>query len=718
MFTRYNRIRNISVFFGILILAVFFSKSALQAKPVQVGHVEAELVSEMMSVTPGQPFWVGLHLHLDPDWHVYWRNPGDAGTPPRLNWQLPDGFRAGEIQWPVPEKIVQPPLVDFGYNGEVLLPVQIFPPDNLKPGETINLKANASWLVCREVCIPGDADLSLQLPIVSGDLAVNEKVNRLFARTRNQLPVTLLDWHLSARVATGGYAINIQPPAWFKGPLNSLDFYPYDKMILDYIAAPTIDSTVSGFTLHLKKSHYQMQPSDTLRGLLINPHGWRGAGSETAMAVSIPVGAKKDIAGGSVAASTGLNNLWLALLFAFLGGLILNLMPCVLPVLSIKILSFVKEASDHKGRALSGGLMFSAGILVSFWILAGTLIALRAGGEQLGWGFQLQSPIFLTILASFIFLFGLSLLGVFEIGTSLTGAGNIAASRSGRMSSFLSGVTAVVVATPCTAPFMGSALGYALSQSYVVSLAIFSALGLGLALPYVILSASPRLMRFVPRPGPWMETLKHIMGFLLMATVVWLSWVLALQAGATAIALFLMGLVLLGVGAWLWGRWGTPVTTGRLKVAARVLTVFFLLAGFGIGLYGTSFDAPITAKTNNSDGLAWESFSQKKLDQLTASGQPVFVDFTAAWCLSCQVNEKVALNSEDVVKKFEELGVATLKADWTSYNEEITKALAEHGRNSVPLYVLYIKGKTNSPIILPEILTPGVVLKALENIKS
>jgi len=419
-----------------------------------------------------------------------------------------------------------------------------------------------------------------------------------------------------------------------------------------------------------------------------------------------------------VAASTGLNNLWLALLFAFLGGLILNLMPCVLPVLSIKILSFVKEASDHKGRALSGGLMFSAGILVSFWILAGTLIALRAGGEQLGWGFQLQSPIFLTILASFIFLFGLSLLGVFEIGTSLTGAGNIAASRSGRMSSFLSGVTAVVVATPCTAPFMGSALGYALSQSYVVSLAIFSALGLGLALPYVILSASPRLMRFVPRPGPWMETLKHIMGFLLMATVVWLSWVLALQAGATAIALFLMGLVLLGVGAWLWGRWGTPVTTGRLKVAARVLTVFFLLAGFGIGLYGTSFDAPITAKTNNSDGLAWESFSQKKLDQLTASGQPVFVDFTAAWCLSCQVNEKVALNSEDVVKKFEELGVATLKADWTSYNEEITKALAEHGRNSVPLYVLYIKGKTNSPIILPEILTPGVVLKALENIKS
>ncbi|MYA77316.1 MAG: thiol:disulfide interchange protein, partial [Gemmatimonadetes bacterium] len=408
-------------------------------------------------------------------------------------------------------------------------------------------------------------------------------------------------------------------------------------------------------------------------------------------------------------------------LFALIGGLILNLMPCVLPVLSIKVLGFIHQAGDDPAKARRHGLVFTAGVLVSFLALAAVLIALRAGGEQLGWGFQLQSPVFIVILSVIIFMFGLSLFGVFEIGTSLVGLGGRMDSGSGLGGSFLSGVLATVVATPCTAPFMGVALGYALTQSAAQSLAIFGFLGLGMALPYLTLSSVPALLRYVPKPGAWMESFKQFMGFLMMATVVWLLWVLNLQTDPNLVALVMVLLVLVALGSWILGRWGGIASGSRSRIAARAAAAVIIIASMVTVLSQVPAPAKAdrtAAASTYSAGLEWEPFSRQLVQDLRASGKSVFVDFTAAWCLSCQVNKRVALSDRRVVEQFETLGVVPVQADWTSRDPEITRALAEFGRNSVPLYVLYTGGPDSVPEILPELLTPGLVLDALKKVES
>lgn len=669
-----------------------------------------------MSVQPSHPFWVALRLRTDEKWHVYWRNPGDSGLPPKLTWHLPPGFVAGEIQWPYPERIDTGSLTSYGYRSEVLLPVKITPPADLKAGSTLDLKAHAEWLVCREACVPGDTDLSLSLPVSASEPVPNEVVETRFADFESRLPLPQSDWMVSSSITDKDVVLTIKNARTSANKLDSVQFFPYEKNLISHSAVQTLEPDGDGYRLMIPRSPYLVDLPDSVSGILLSTSGWGAANYRNALEFRSAVTPAPHT--DTAAASTGLAGILKTLLFAFLGGLILNLMPCVLPVLSLKVLGFVNQAGEGRGKVFGHGLIFSAGVLISFWLLAGVLLALKAGGQQLGWGFQLQSPEFVLALAAFMFLFGLNLLGVFEIGTSLTGLGGKAMVRGGWAGSFLNGVVATVVATPCTAPFMGSALGFSLSQPDWVAMLIFTALGLGMATPYLVLSASPALLRLVPKPGAWMESLKHIMGFLLMAAVIWLAWVLGMQAGPNAVAMLLITLLLLGVGAWIYGRWGHFGASRR--GLASLLAATMLVIALAMGLTGVGATAaPVQAYQNAQKGsIAWQPYSRDRVEQLRDQGKPVFIDFTAAWCLSCQVNEQVAFSSDVVRRKFRELGISAFKADWTSGDESITQALAEFGRNSVPLYVVYTPDVSADPIILPEIITPNIVLEALSKLED
>jgi len=696
-----------------LFLAILFVSQIGNTEPVKVGHVTADLISEVESIQPGHPFWVGLHLKMDEHWHVYWRNPGDAGTPPSIDWTLPDGFTAGEIQWPYPETIMLGPLANYGYNDEVVFPIKITPPKNIDSHE-INLSAKADWLVCREACIPGQAELTFNLPVSDSPPRFNMQSAELINAAREKLPIKSPGWYVSAEWNQKNIILTVKSPDNFDPTIENVYFYPFKRGVIAHVDNQLVDISEGILSITIPRDPNVGLKPDTLKGILFTESGWRGEGSEKAVLISAVEANRAD--GMAAASASGVSSFWIAILFAFFGGIILNLMPCVLPVLSLKIMGFVQQSKESRKKSLAHGLIFTSGVLISFWILAGVLLALQAGGESLGWGFQLQSPGFLIILSGFLFLFGLNMLGVFEIGTSMTGMASGGSAKNGWFGSFLKGVTATIVATPCTAPFMGSALGYSLAQPPIIALMIFTALGLGMAFPYIVLSAFPGLLKFLPKPGAWMETLKQVMGFLLIATVIWLAWVLSIQAGATAVVALLATLFMLGVGAWIMGKWGTLAASRMKRTTAYTVFAITLGIGIGFGLIGISFSSPTSAEALEHEGsLDWQPYSAETVSQLRESGKPVFIDFTAAWCLSCQVNERVAFSSRKVLEKIDQLGIATVKADWTSRDENITKALAEFGRNSVPFYVLYGKNSAD-PIILPEILTPAIVLDALDRI--
>jgi thiol:disulfide interchange protein DsbD len=701
--------------FPLLLLFVVISVG-LCGQSARTEHVEATLITEVSAMAPGEPFWVGLKLHMQPHWHIYWRNAGDAGLPTSISWTLPEGFSAGEIQWPYPKIFKFDIFVNYGYGDDVLLPVQITPPATLKPGEEITLMAKADWLVCEDICVPETVELSLTLPVANQAVA-NETVLDLFAETRAKLPIRLPDWGVSVNIIGDSLLFKIVPPKWYNGNPGKIHFFPYDDFVINNGSEQIYQKVPDGYILKTAVSPERGEPLKQVRGILVSENGWRGGGSEKALEIDLKPGETTQVTAGK----SGLTSLWWALLFAFVGGMILNLMPCVLPVLSLKILGFVQQAGEERSKLLTHGIVFTIGVLVSFWGLAGILLLLRAGGEQLGWGFQLQSPGFIVVLSIFMFLFGLNLFGVFEVGTSLSGVGQDAASRSDYLGSFISGVTATVVATPCTAPFMGSALGFALSQPPMASMAIFTALGLGMALPYVILSASPGLLKFIPKPGPWMETLKQFMGFLLMATVIWLLFVLDGQVGSMGVLVTLLALLVASFGAWILGKWGTMMMPGTTRLIARVIALTLIVSSAWLTINTLAVAQPSDRGNsqikNSTEHDGWIPFSPETVAKLRADGKPVFIDFTASWCLSCQVNKKIALNDAAVKAAFEQKGVTKVIADWTSKDDTITQALAAFGRNSVPLYVLYGSDPNSEPIILPELLTPGIVLDALEKIK-
>ncbi|MGQ0645081.1 MAG: protein-disulfide reductase DsbD family protein [Elusimicrobiota bacterium] len=700
----------------LLVFAFILAGFPLRA---EAPHVKADLLAETASIRPGEPFWAAVRLRMDEGWHTYWKNPGESGLPTRVTWKLPPGFKAGPLQWPAPWKIEAAGVVSYGYEGTVLLLVRLEPPPSLKGKEAL-LAARVDWLECADICLPGRADVSLRLPVKKSPPAANPARAPEFAAARSRLPLEGSGWTAQAAASPDEIRLALEPPDWFPGALSGLQFFAEEAEAVDPSAPQTFLRFDGKYGLLLRRPD-TAAPMDRLKGVLVSPEGWRGPGSENALAVDVPLPEIGLAAGfsfpGKGAEEGGPAGLTLAsaVALAFAGGLLLNLMPCVFPVLSLKILGFVRQAGNRKEAVRRHGLIFAAGVLVSFWILAGLLSALAAGGQRLGWGFQLQSPAFVAVMGAVFFLLGLNLLGVFEIGASLTRAGGLAP-REGTAGAFWSGVLAVVVATPCTAPFMGPALGFAAAQSAPASLAVFTGLGAGMALPYVALSFSPGLLKRLPRPGPWMETFKQAMAFPFFAAAVWLLWVLGRQRGADALAAALAAFLLMALGAWIWGRSQSPTVPRFRRLSAGILFIAALAGGlFWTWRQASSGSAP-AASTAPSPGLSWEAYSTSRLEELRRAGRPVFVDFTADWCLSCQVNKRLALSSPSVIARFKEKGVVPLKADWTSYDPEITRALKSHGRNSVPLYVLYGKDPRKPPKLLPTILTPDIVLRALDEL--
>ncbi len=700
----------------ILFFTLFMGTLVAQSV-VNTGQVKAELVSEQTAIQPGKAFSVALRLTLEDHWHVYWQNPGEAGFPPAVDWELPEGFAAGEMQFPYPHRKNFGDLINYGYEGTVLFIFDLTAPQDLFIGETVELKASTSWLVCKEECIPQGGDVSLTLPVAETP-APDHRWVQAFAETRAQHPLESSDWTIETAYQDSMLLVNAIPPLGYEGKLTELSFFPYSEDLIEHSTDQKLTASDKLYQLAMPLAADPEERPDSVAGVLVSDDGWRGSGSEKALHFDVPV--SESIQAVVPAARGEVNSLAWALLLAFTGGMILNLMPCVLPVLSIKILGFVEQAGEERSKILNHGLIFTLGVVASFLALAAVLLVLRAGGEQLGWGFQLQSPGFLVLISVFLFLFGLSLFGVFEIGTSLMGVGQNSSNQSGAFGTFMSGVTATVVATPCTAPFMGSALGYTLTQPAAVALLVFGVLGLGMAFPYLLLSAMPQLLRFVPRPGPWMETLKQFMGFLLMATVIWLAWVLGLQTSSDGVIYLLLALLVAGMAAWVLGKWGNIARAKSVRRVGLAMAFLMIAGAIWLPIGYISELAPATAQAattkGGGDGIQWEAFSPSLVNELREAGTPIFIDFTAAWCLSCQVNKKVAFSSSAVQQEFEKLGVQALVADWTSRDETITRALAEFGRNSVPLYVLYGTDKEKDPIILPEILTPDIVLDALKEI--
>lgn len=695
----------------------------LDAVPA-VSPVQVEIVAEEETIVPGRPFWVALHFKIEPDWHLYWKNPGEVGAPPKVEWQFPEGFAQGTLSWPYPEKMESEGLVTFGYEKEVTLLVEIIPPSAL-PDKEFSLKGELNWLVCsNSTCQPGALPFSLK---IQGNKIIKEtKEEHLsyFENSRKKIP--LFNEQIQVNYEKGH--VQIEWPFSKEDHYEEVTFFPEIPDTLASNHSSEIALVDDRYILRLK-AHENIEQKNTLfKGVLVLKN------QQTTKAFEIEHLLMTEKEEGLLSFLESVDHkilpekpsvfeggLSLALLFAFLGGMLLNLMPCVLPVISFKVMSFVKMSGESRSTSLKHGLMFSAGVLVSFWILASVMLILRSYGQAVGWGFQLQEPLFVIILASLLFVFALSLFGLFEIGlfvSSLAGQQQIRSSQSETsklVSSFFSGVLATAVATPCTGPFLGSAVGFAVTLPFMQALSIFTSLAIGMSFPYLILAAYPSLLRFIPKPGPWMETFKQLMGFILLATVLWLLWVFSAQTSSLALLAVLAGFLCFSVAAWIYGRASYGIKSRLRLWSSYALIALMVFSGCKIILYPSESWGQ-TTESNEGEWKGWHNFSPEVVEQLKKENKPLFIDFTAKWCLICQLNHAV-LASEKVENAFAELGVTKIKADWTKSDPKITEALSRLGRNSVPLYVLY-NGQDDEPIILPQVLTADIVLEHLEQLKN
>jgi thiol:disulfide interchange protein len=685
----------------LFLLGLAIATPALAQGIDELPKVHAKLVAEDLAVPPGGSITVALEEDIREGWHTYWVNPGDAGAASEIKWTLPQGWRAGAIQWPTPKRLPVGPLMDYGYEGKLWLLQKLTVPADAKVGDTITLKAAADWLVCKDICVPEDATLTL--PIKVGPAAPDPSVAKDFAAARNLLPV-VSPWKLNYALSKNLDLYAAAPALASARPVEA-SLFPDKPGIVKGAAPQKMGFTKDGLVLRLSPGDKAAAATGTLTGVLVLKSS---DGSIQALTVDAPSGPVPDAFGTQDASgeAAGGITLWIAILSAFLGGIILNAMPCVLPILAMKALALAGHGGGQHREAAREGFAYSAGAILSFLAFGLVIVLLRQGGATVGWGFQLQQPIAVAGFALLIFAVGLNLSGVFEVG-SIT-VGDSLAQRSGPFGAFFTGVLAVAVAAPCTAPFMAAALGFALTQSVISAMLIFLGLGIGFALPFLILGIWPRALSFIPKPGPWMLKLKQFLAFPMYGAAAWLVWVLAQETGANGVAIVLAAFVAFALAVWLWTVTRDLSTGGRgVGTVAALLVLLASLYGISM-LQGEGAPPPATSATANA-----QPFTPERLASLRASGKPVFVDATAAWCITCLVNEKAVLSQPGIKTAFNDRHVEYLIADWTNRNDAITKMLSENGRSGVPLYLYYAPG-AEKPVILPQILTESGVLDAIK----
>ncbi len=692
------------------------------AAPVKTAQVEAELIAEKTALVPGQPTTVALRLKIAGGWHTYWRNPGDTGLPTTLAWTLPSGVAASAIEWPAPHALPVGPLVNYGYENEALHLVTLTTVPEFAPGREATLAAKAEWLVCRETCFPESADLTLTLPVAS-TAEPDPRFGKAIAAARAALPQPLAGWQAKATGAGAKVILTLTPPVGARDP-GALRFFPYEEGRIEASVPQVFKREGGAYVLTLPVASQLAPAFAQVAGVVTATKGLAHAGGlQRAAIVDVPlkgnviagpkpVLATPALSSGAEGLGVGGLSLGLAVLFAFLGGIALNLMPCVFPVLSLKVMGFVTH-QDSKATLHREAGAFAAGVVLTFVALGVALLSLRATGEQLGWGFQLQSPGVITALALLFAVLALNLSGVFEFGQLAPAAIRGWTSHNRTLDAFGSGVLAVIVASPCTAPFMGAALGYAIVQTTASTIIVFVALGAGMALPYVLLAWFPGWRRRLPKPGVWMVRFKQFLAFPLYATVAWLVWVLGAQLDNDAVLRLLATLVAVAFALWSWHAYRM-----RGARAWRLAALVGAIAAAIVGRPLMMLEAPVvqaaTVRGPTAAADPWQPYTLARVAELTGAGRAVFVDFTAAWCVTCQVNKSLVLTDAAVLDAFAQRNVALVRADWTRRDPAITQALTELGRSGVPVYVLHRPGK--QPLLLPEVLSRQMVLDALATI--
>lgn len=696
--------------FSLFVPAAFAEGSA----KVDAPHTSVELVSQYEAAAPGASQWIGIDFKPRDGWHVYWKNPGDSGLPPRADFSaVPEGSKFGVLEFPTPDRIPYGPLVNYGYEGEVLYPAKWTAASDLKIGENAVVTANVKWLICKEECVPGRATLSLKLPVASPEaLAKTAGTHtRLFDATVGALAKPA-DGKIRLALSPDGSRVDIfyqgsEAKEFPKSALRSVFFFPEGEYGIGADAKQKASLTPEGIALVVPRK--EKKAIGEIRGVL----KLSGNRSYVVSEVIDPKLLPREAAAPETPFAPADSALPLMLLFAFVGGLILNLMPCILPVLSIKVLGLANQAGSNRGEVRRHGLVFTLGIFVSFWILAAILVSVRSSGEVLGWGFQLQNPIFVGSLAVLFYLMALNLFGVFEVGDRWIGSGGSLAAKEGYAGSFFTGVLTTVAATPCSAPFMGSALGFALTQPPFIAVLVLSVLAFGLAFPYLLFSFLPAASRILPRPGAWMKTLKEVLAFPLLATVVWLAGVVGNQAGTEGMFMVLTVIVLATVVVWLAGK---PTVRAVPKIAKGILIAIAVLCALSTLV---SLGRMRKENRENSGGKSplvhapWKEWSPEAQASAIAAGKTVIVNFTAQWCVTCKVNETVVFEREGVKRALARENVVALLADWTNGDPAVTAALSRVGRNSVPVYLVYRPGVA-APKVLPQILSADGFLKELD----
>ncbi len=682
--------------------AAFAESSATSA------NTKVELLASAPVLSPGKKITLAIKMTMDPGWHVYWKNPGDSGIPVRVNWILPSAMSAGPIQWPTPKLLPLDPLMSYGYEGEVTFLAEAQVPTNLTVGQDQRLGAKVIFLACQIECVPGEVDVFLNLPVVPATLTQRPDV---FASERRRIPVLNELFDINLKVDSRELKLNLRPLNSVAEKLVPSYFYPERSDLINHAEVQRFQKQGKGYVVAIARSTLNTKPVAELTGVLTFLEKPGGA---SLAAVDVKVMAKEILPGFSL--FQGVAGIGWLLVYALIGGLILNLMPCVFPVLGLKVLSLVEEKSNEPTAPNVKGGWFALGIVISFWMLAAVLVCLQAAGKQIGWGFQFQSPVFIFLLSAVFMLLAFSLWGWVELGNSLAmAAGTKQSVRSGAREALINGLLATLAATPCTAPFMGAAIGFAVTQSPMIIFLVFTSLGIGMALPYWLLARNPGWLKWLPRPGKWMVVLKKIMAIPLWATVGWLGWVLWVARGWNAVTFWSVGLLIILISIRLWGLTQRADFPEATRKVTRSLAVLMAALGiFSASLLLVFTQTKVSGLNHPTQGIYWKPFSVDAVNEARGKNIPVLVDFTAAWCLTCQVNDRVSLSDPRVVARIKEKGIVAFKADWTNYDAEITQALASLGKNSIPVYAYYAPG-VSTPQLLPELLTPDLVLEALKD---